>query len=186
MVSHGGAGRLWRSWTVCKPGSVRGPVARPRGWPFIWTRRRRRVLAINPDRRSETPDARSLYDLAPGGACRAAPVAGGAVGSYPTVSPLPGACAPGGLFSVALSLSPGPWFPIRRGWPGVTRRRVSVEPGLSSPAGSPRQARPSDRPDARITLIRFYAMQVFSCTLRLKCGNTLCPADLEGYCFLMG
>ncbi len=36
------------------------------------------------------PDAlSSLFDLAPGGACRAAPVAGGAVGSYPTVSPLP-------------------------------------------------------------------------------------------------
>jgi len=31
----------------------------------------------------------SLSDLAPGGACRATPVAGGAVGSYPTVSPLP-------------------------------------------------------------------------------------------------
>ena len=31
----------------------------------------------------------SLSDLAPGGACRAAPVAGDAVGSYPTVSPLP-------------------------------------------------------------------------------------------------
>ncbi len=146
MVSHGAAARLWRSWTVCKPGSVRGPVARPRGWPFIWTRRRRRVLAINPDRRAETPDARSLYDLAPSGACHAAPVTGGAVGSYSTVSPLPDACAPGGLFSVALSLKIGPWFPIRRPWPGVTRRRVSVEPGLSSPLGSPPPARPSDRP----------------------------------------
>jgi hypothetical protein len=41
-------------------------------------RRRPRALALS-----------SLSDLAPGGACRATPVAGGAVGSYPTVSPLP-------------------------------------------------------------------------------------------------
>src|SRR5579864_7448060 len=39
-------------------------------------------------------------------------VAGGAVGSYPTFSPLPSACARGGLFSVALSVA------LRR--PGVT------------------------------------------------------------------
>src|SRR5579864_2733934 len=39
-------------------------------------------------------------------------VAGGAVGSYPTFSPLPLACARGGVFSVALSVA------LRR--PGVT------------------------------------------------------------------
>jgi len=33
--------------------------------------------------------AGALFGVAPGGACRAAPVARGAVGSYPTVSPLP-------------------------------------------------------------------------------------------------
>lgn len=32
--------------------------------------------------------ARSLFGIAPGGACRAVPVAKDAVGSYPTVSPL--------------------------------------------------------------------------------------------------
>ncbi len=36
-------------------------------------------------------DARSLFGIAPGGACRAGPVASPAVGSYPTVSPLPAA-----------------------------------------------------------------------------------------------
>lgn len=41
-------------------------------------------------RRPWTEALSSLSDLAPGGACRAAPVAGGAVGSYPTISPLPG------------------------------------------------------------------------------------------------
>ena len=35
--------------------------------------------------------ARSLFGIAPGGACRAGSVARPAVGSYPTVSPLPGA-----------------------------------------------------------------------------------------------
>ncbi len=69
----------------------------------------------------------SLSDLAPGGACRAAPVAGGAVGSYPTVSPLPEP-AP-----AVCSLWRFPWgsgFPPPP--PGVTRHRASVEPGLSS------------------------------------------------------
>ena len=45
---------------------------------------------------------------------------------YRTVSPLPIRVRTGGLFSAALSLESPP--------PGVTRRRVSVEPGLSSPA----------------------------------------------------
>src|SRR5256712_13614459 len=49
-----------------------------------------------------------LCALAPGGACRAARVATGAVRSYRTVSPLPAFA--GGLFSVALSAS-------RLGWP---------------------------------------------------------------------
>ena len=43
----------------------------------------------------------------------------------------------GGLFSVALSLGSPP--------PGVTRHRVSVEPGLSSPSAFTRWPRPSDR-----------------------------------------
>ncbi len=68
--------------------------------------------------------ALSLFGLAPGGACHAVPVAGSAVGSYPTLSPLPSAEALGGLLSVALSLGSPP--------AGVTRRLFAVEPGLSS------------------------------------------------------
>ncbi len=45
--------------------------------------------------------SRCLFGLAPTGGCRAAPVARRAVGSYPTVSPLPFGYK-GGLFSVAL------------------------------------------------------------------------------------
>ena len=89
--------------------------------------------------RCRLPGVPPLFGLAPGGVCRAAPVAGRAVGSYPTVSPLPARRSrAGGLFSVALSLGSPP--------PGVTRHRVSVEPGLSSPRGCPRSAaiQPSD------------------------------------------
>ena len=73
--------------------------------------------------------APSLLGLAPGGVYRAVTVAGHAVRSYRTLSPLP--VEPiqepgwtGGLLSVALSL--------RSPSPGVTRHRVSMEPGLSS------------------------------------------------------
>ena len=45
--------------------------------------------------------------------------------------------SPGGLLSVALSLGSPP--------PGVTRHRVSVEPGLSSPRSRKNGERPSDR-----------------------------------------
>jgi hypothetical protein len=67
----------------------------------------------------------SLFDLAPGGVCPATAVAGGAVRSYRTLSPLPSKL--GGLLSVALSLRSPP--------PGITRHRVPVEPGLSSSRG---------------------------------------------------
>ncbi len=69
--------------------------------------------------------SRSLFGLAPDGACRATLVAEDAMGSYPTVSPLPRESR-GRLFSVALSLgSPRA---------GVTRRHFSLESGLSSKA----------------------------------------------------
>lgn len=65
----------------------------------------------------------SLFGLAPGGVCLATHVAMCAVGSYPTLSPLPAKA--GGILSVALSLGSPP--------PDVIRHRFSVEPGLSSP-----------------------------------------------------
>ena len=99
--------------------------------PFIWDGACATPRATHPDdwpgnRLEPCGPASSLFGLAPGGVYRAAPVASGAVGSYPTLSPLPGT-SPGGLLSVALSLGSPP--------PDVIRRRVSVEPGLSSPCG---------------------------------------------------
>jgi hypothetical protein len=77
------------------------------------------------------PSVPSLFGFAPGVVCPAAPVARRAVGSYPTLSPLPrhddrSRESRGGLLSVALSLGSPP--------PDVIRHRVSMEPGLSSPA----------------------------------------------------
>src|SRR5947207_1179544 len=80
--------------------------------------------------------SRCLFGLAPTGGCRATPVAGRAVGSYPAVSPLPFGYK-GGLFSVAL---------FRR--LSAPRRYLAVCPvelGLSSndpQAGHPRPSAP--------------------------------------------
>src|SRR2546422_6285814 len=54
-----------------------------------------------PAARTTRAGSRCLFGLAPSGGCRAAPATGRAVGSYPTVSPLPFGYK-GGLFSVAL------------------------------------------------------------------------------------
>ena len=95
-----------------------------------------------------------LFGLAPGGVYRAAAVAGDAVRSYRTVSPLPAArCrVTGGLISVALSLGSPP--------PAVSRHRFPVEPGLSSAVS--RRQRPSGRlagkrwggPDRQVKVVR--------------------------------
>ena len=133
----------WWVRAICKPGSV--PREKARRWPFIWDHGRPRPHAVYPDDGPEAaPEPKlqsSLSDLAPGGACRAAPVAGGAVSSYLTVSPLP-AQAPAVWFSVALSLKFEAGAPPS---PGVTRHRSSVEPGLSS-----RQDAPRGHPIARL------------------------------------
>ena len=60
------------------------------------------------------PPARSLFGLAPGGACHAADVAAGAVGSYPTVSPLPSGPEAGGrsdLCGAFPRVAPGGRYP---------------------------------------------------------------------------
>ena len=110
-----------------------------RGWPFIWGARHRTPRATDPSGGAAGPPGGAglsrrrpplLLGLAPGGVCPAAAVAGGAVRSYRTISPLPPMPSQAGragarrCVSVALSLGSPP--------PGVTRHRASVEPGLSS------------------------------------------------------
>src|SRR5690349_13595142 len=70
----------------------------------------------------------SLFGLAPGGACLAIPVTRNAVGSYPTLSPLPRTSPGRFAFCGAIPRLPG--FPVHRA--DVIRRLAIVEPGLSS------------------------------------------------------
>ncbi len=66
------------------------------------------------------PRARSLFGIAPGGACPAGPVARPAVGFYPTVSPLPAAAPLEGAPPPAVcSLWRFPWGCPRRALPGT-------------------------------------------------------------------
>ena len=88
----------------------------------------------------------SLFDLAPGGVCRAAPVTSRAVRSYRTLSPFAG---------------PKPWrFALCGTFPEPVRRParrtlsgtvISVEPGLSSPGRIPHRRRSPD-PLARTSI----------------------------------
>ena len=79
---------------ACKPGSVRRRLAPARdghssGTPVAW-RLEQPTRAADPDIDPEDcSSAPPLFGFAPGGVCRAAPVAGRAVRSYRTVSPLP-------------------------------------------------------------------------------------------------
>ena len=117
--------------TVCKPGSVHAPAYRDDGWPFIWGARCRTPRCDLPGRRRGNPPC-------------AAPIRSCSRWGLPRPATLPpprcALTAPfhpylarralrhigrGGLLSVALSLGSPP--------PAVSRHRVSVEPGLSSP-----------------------------------------------------
>ena len=116
---------------ACKPGSVPPiPIASDAGarrQPFISAMRCRTAPATNPGDWRETrlpgfPGAPPLFGLAPGGVCRAASVAGRAVRSYRTLSPLPvprRSGAIGGLLSVALSLAPALADGSRRALPAT-------------------------------------------------------------------
>jgi len=124
--------------TVCKPGFVHTPCGA--GMAIHLGRPLPNASRDLPGRQRGNAPKPPLFGLAPGGVYRAAAVAGSAVRSYRTLSPLPGrrrSGRPGGLLSVALSLGSPP--------PGVTRHRVSVEPGLSSPRRRSAERRPSDR-----------------------------------------
>jgi hypothetical protein len=93
-------------WARRPVSRVLSPATRAGGRPFIWDVRCRTPRATNPgDGVGNGPwSGRSravspLLGLAPGGVCRAAPVAGGAVRSYRTLSPLPAGPKPDGRFA---------------------------------------------------------------------------------------
>ena len=119
--------------TACKPGSV--PAREGDGWPFLWDVRYRTPRATDPGDVAETPlpvarRAAPIWSCSRWGLpCRFRYRSrGGLLPHRFTLACL--VCRPktgqtGGLFSVALSLGSPP--------PAVSRHRVSVEPGLSSP-----------------------------------------------------
>ena len=129
---------------------VRRPVSRvlspPGGgrWPFLWDARYRAPRATDPGDDAETPlpvarRAAPIWSCSRWGLpCRSRCRSRGGLLPHRFTLADP-ASRTGGLFSVALSLGSPP--------PDVIRHRVSVEPGLSSPAGYPPSAaiRPSDR-----------------------------------------
>ena len=76
--------------------------------------------------------ARPLFGIAPGGACRAVPVARSAVGSYPTVSPLPHPQQ--AAIGAVCSLWRFPWGYPRRALPGTD---ASWSPDFPRPPSYP-------------------------------------------------
>ena len=87
----------------------------------------------------------SLFGLAPNGVYRAPSITLGAVGSYPTFSPLPFTEAPGGILSVALAVGDA----LKRRLPRVSRPQGAgyaascpTEFGLSSPGKPEATLRP--------------------------------------------
>ena len=87
-----------------------------------------------------------LFGLAPVGVYRATFVAERAVGSYPTLSPLPPSCEDGGLLSVALSVARS----SRRTHPGVTWQPALWSPDFPRSQGAATRARPpTSRPSGR-------------------------------------
>jgi hypothetical protein len=111
--------------------------------------------AADPDRSGpsscEDKPAPLLFGLAPGGVCRAGSVAGPAVRSYRTVSPLPSS-AEAGRRSVLCGTVPEarPTLSWRQAPPDVIRHRLSMEPGLSSAAAFRLLLQ---RPSGRLTLV---------------------------------
>jgi hypothetical protein len=144
MLEAGGSGRivsrvLFPSPSPCGPGSWDGhlsgmAVAGHLEQPTRGSRRLRFGWSV-----WVTP--RRLFGLAPTGGCRAPSLALGAVGSYPTVSPLPReglAAFEGGLFSVALSVAsrrPGVTWQSTR-WSSDFPRRHRSSPRPSHPTRS--------------------------------------------------
>jgi hypothetical protein len=165
-ASHacGGTAITWSAWRI-KDGAQRESVRRPvsrvlsaaqSGVATIHLGRRLRAASCGlpgcETQRRACPrtDAASLFGLAPGGACRAPFLAVGAVGSYPTVSPLPGRKrGPGGLISAALSLNrinrPAGISPA----PCLRGARTFLSCGISPLAGA--AARPPDSAHKRVS-----------------------------------
>ena len=140
----------WHGWARRPVSRVLYPAARAGRRPFIWDARYRTPRATNPGDgvengpwRGRSRPVSPLLGLAPGGVCLAAPVAGGAVRSYRTLSPLPAGPKPGWRFAFCGTFPgvapagdyPAPYFRGARTFlpPGLTPRPAAVQPSGPDP-----------------------------------------------------
>ncbi len=124
-----------------KPGSVRRlapPGDHSSGTPLA-RRLKQPTRTTDPEKGWRFPAASFLFGFAPGGVCPAAAIAGSAVGSYPTVSPLPPSRSRGrfvfcGTFPGVTPAGRYP-APFLRGARTFLPRRLSTYDGSGRPAG---------------------------------------------------
>lgn len=122
---------------ACRPDSVRRVIGKPVTLPwrtFLWATRCHAALAIYPhapsNRLERVAPRACLFDVAPDGVWPASAVASPAVGSYPTISPLPGSLRSRAVYF--LCHFPSPWATGLA--PGhLQRLAVSQHPVLRSP-----------------------------------------------------
>ena len=111
-----------------------------------------------------------LFGLAPAGVCRATAVASRAVGSYPTLSPLPPSFEDGGLLSVALSVT----CRSRNTRPGVTWRPALWSPDFPRSKGATTGVRPfTSRPSGRWYPLPQYSAVSAPTPVSSKSGTTV-------------
>ncbi len=168
---------------ACKPGSVQ-PL---RAWATI------PLEPMSPSASRGQPGGRggnplplkpepgrqpSLFGLAPGGVCRAAAIAGGAVGSYPTVSPLPEARMRRGR-SVLCGTFPGlasagRWpAPSSRGARTFLQRGIAPAPAVARPPGTDALLRPRGAPGQA-------SMRASSPAMRARVSASATPSTRAG------
>jgi len=124
------------SGTADKPGPVRPrSLSRPRR-PFLSPLPLPAGI-VRPIRGSDGAGSTSPHSgLAPGGVCRARFLAVPAVGSYPTVSPLPARADPGGRFVFCCTFP----IPPRRGTAGFASHHALWSPDFPRPLSRTRSS----------------------------------------------
>ena len=168
--SHAAVSRVLCRRSVClTPRSLTGARGRrstcPAPRPFLWAARCRAAQAVYPRptaaRTGREPSPKrgpgTLLDLARGGVCRASGVTVGAVGSYPTLSPLPRVLRRVAVCFLWHCPSSPTLPPFRAGFErrvGVTHRRV-----LSCSDFPRRRARKPCDAAALLRVGRFYAIR---------------------------
>ena len=123
--------RALSGWRAACGKNWSGPISRVLSWTTIPLGLNLRAGSSNLPACTAGHGIARLFGLAPGGVFPAIPVAGNAVRSYRTFSPLPALARFGGIFSVALSVGSRP--------PAVNRRLALWSPDFP-PRIAPRRS----------------------------------------------